>query len=90
MPCSQGVRLAVKAAETRQRSSCWNSVDQDRYPQRTPLHTQGAFAPEHLGGLTQAVPFDMVDEALAETRASQSRVQDLRSRVVVYLLLAAW
>ncbi|GGU85401.1 transposase domain-containing protein [Lentzea flava] len=54
------------------------------------MHTQGAFAPEHLGGLTQAVPFDMVDEALAETRASQSRVQDLRSRVVVYLLLAAW
>lgn len=31
----------------------------------------------------------MVDEALAETRATQSRVRDLPSRVVVYLLLAA-
>lgn len=50
---------------------------------------QGAFAPGHLGELTQAVPFDMVDEALAETRAVQSRVRDLPSRVVVYLLLAA-
>jgi hypothetical protein len=35
------------------------------------------------------VPFDMVDEALAETRAAQSRVRDLPSRVVVHLLLAA-
>ncbi|MFC3899261.1 IS4 family transposase, partial [Lentzea rhizosphaerae] len=50
---------------------------------------QGAFAPGHLGELTQAVPFDMVDEALAETRTVQSRVRDLPSRVVVYLLLAA-
>lgn len=50
---------------------------------------QGAFAPGHLGELTQSVPFDMVDEALAETRATQSRVRDLPSRVVVYLLLAA-
>lgn len=50
---------------------------------------QGAFAPGHLGELTQAMPFDMVDEALAETRAVQSRVRDLPSRVVVYLLLAA-
>ena len=50
---------------------------------------QGSFAPGHLGELTQSVPFDMVDEALAETRAVQSRVRDLPSRVVVYLLLAA-
>ncbi|MCP2248634.1 Transposase DDE domain-containing protein [Lentzea aerocolonigenes] len=50
---------------------------------------QGPFAPGHVGELTQAVPFDMVDEALAETRAVQSRVRDLPSRVVVYLLLAA-
>lgn len=50
---------------------------------------QGAFAPGHLGELTQLVPFDMVDEALAETRAAQSRVRDLPSRVVVYVLLAA-
>lgn len=50
---------------------------------------QGSFAPGHLGELTQLVPFDMVDEALAETRAVQSRVRSLPSRVVVYLLLAA-
>ena len=50
---------------------------------------QGPFAPGHLGELTQSVPFDMVDEALTETRAVQSRVRDLPARVVVYLLLAA-
>jgi hypothetical protein len=50
---------------------------------------QGPFAPGHLGELTQLVPFDMVDEALTETRATQSRLRDLPSRVVVYLLLAA-
>jgi hypothetical protein len=49
----------------------------------------GRFAPGHLGELTQLVPFEMVDEALAETRAVQCRVRDLPSRVVVYLLLAA-
>ena len=47
------------------------------------------FAPGHLGELTQLVPFEMVDEALAQTRAVQRRVRDLPSRVVVYLLLAA-
>ncbi len=49
----------------------------------------GRFAPGHLGELTQLVPFEMVDEALAQTRKVQSRVRDLPSRVVVYLLLAA-
>jgi hypothetical protein len=39
--------------------------------------------------LTQAVPFEMVDEILTETGAVQTRVRDLPSRVVVYLLLAA-
>jgi hypothetical protein len=50
---------------------------------------QGAFAPGHLGELTQLIPFEMVDEALTETRSLQSRIRDLPSRVVVYLLLAA-
>jgi hypothetical protein len=50
---------------------------------------EGRFAPGHLGELTQLIPFEMVDEALAETRTVQSRVRDLPSRVVVYLLLAA-
>ena len=49
----------------------------------------GRFAPGHLGELTQIVPFDMVDAALAETCAVQQRVRLLPSRVVVYLLLAA-
>lgn len=49
----------------------------------------GRFAPGHLGELTQLVPFEMVDEALAQTKTVQSRVRALPSRVVVYLLLAA-
>jgi hypothetical protein len=49
----------------------------------------GVFAPGHLGELTQLVPFEMVDEALAQTKTVQRRVRDLPSRVVVYLLLAA-
>lgn len=49
----------------------------------------GVFAPGHLGELTQIVPFEMVDEVLAETRSVQRRVRRLPSRVVVYLLLAA-
>ncbi|MGH3469071.1 MAG: IS4 family transposase [Thermocrispum sp.] len=49
---------------------------------------EGRFAPGHLGELTQIVPFEMVDAALAQTRAVQRRLRDLPSRVVVYLLLA--
>jgi len=48
----------------------------------------GPFAPGHLGELTQQVPFEMIDAVLAQTRATQRRVRDLPSRVVVYLLLA--
>jgi hypothetical protein len=47
------------------------------------------FAPGHLGELTQHLPFEIVDEALTAARAVQSRLRDLPSRVVVYLLLAA-
>ncbi|WP_261717419.1 IS4 family transposase [Streptomyces sp. FZ201] len=49
---------------------------------------EGAFAPGHLGELTRIIPFEMVDEALAQTGRVQARVRDLPSRVVVYLLLA--
>jgi hypothetical protein len=49
----------------------------------------GRFAPGHLGELTQLVPFEMVDAALAEAGGRQRRVRDLPSRVVIYLLLAA-
>jgi hypothetical protein len=48
----------------------------------------GPFAPGHIGELTQIVPFEMVDAALAETGAIQRRLRELPSRVVVYLLLA--
>jgi len=48
----------------------------------------GVFAPGHLGELTQIVPFEMVDEALAAAGATQRRVRLLPARVVVYLLLA--
>jgi hypothetical protein len=46
------------------------------------------FAPGHIGELTRIVPFEMVDAALCETRATQQRLRVLPSRVVVYLLLA--
>lgn len=49
----------------------------------------GRFAPGHLGELTQHLPFELVDEALTATRTMQSRVRELPSRVVIYLLLAA-
>ena len=47
------------------------------------------FAPGHLGELTRIIPFEMVDEVLAETGKTQQRICKLPSRVVVYLLLAA-
>jgi Insertion element 4 transposase N-terminal/Transposase DDE domain len=56
---------------------------------RVTMVAAGRFAPGHLGELTQLVPFEMVDEALAEAGGGQRRVRDLPSRVVVYLLLAA-
>ncbi|MCX5078610.1 IS4 family transposase [Streptomyces sp. NBC_00513] len=48
----------------------------------------GRFAPGHLGGLTQIVPFDLVDALLDETRCVQRRLRVLPSRVGVYFLLA--
>jgi hypothetical protein len=56
---------------------------------RRSVVAEGAFAPGHLGELTQLIPFEMVDDVLATTGKTQRRVRDLPSRVVVYLLLAA-
>ena len=56
---------------------------------RTVTVAGGRYAPGHLGELTQLIPFEMVDAALACTGKVQARVRDLPSRVVVYLLLAA-
>ncbi|WP_446223914.1 IS4 family transposase [Nocardia sp. IBHARD005] len=49
----------------------------------------GAFAPGHVGELTQIVPFEMVDAVLESTTTGPTRVRELPSRVVVYLLIAA-
>ncbi|MFD7137914.1 IS4 family transposase [Streptomyces sp. NPDC059894] len=51
-------------------------------------HAPGALAAGHLGELTQVVPFELVDQALASAGGLQHRVRRLPSRVVVYLLLA--
>jgi hypothetical protein len=48
----------------------------------------GVFAPGHIGELTQIVPFEMVDEVLAQTGAVQRRVRLVPARVTVYVLLA--
>jgi hypothetical protein len=69
--------------------SAGTPLDTQSVSSREIVVAQGRFAPGHLGELTQLVPFEMVDEALTATRRTQSRVRDLPSRVVVYLLLAA-
>jgi hypothetical protein len=48
----------------------------------------GVFAPGHLGEITQFVPFELVDDVLAQTGTVQRRLRDLPSRVGVYFLLA--
>ena len=55
---------------------------------RTIMVAPGVLAPGHLGELTQVVPFEMVDQALAATGTAQARIRMLPARVVVYLLLA--
>ena len=55
---------------------------------RTITVAPGRFAPGHLGELTQQIPFEMVDAALAQTGRVQCRLRDLPARVVVYLLVA--
>jgi Insertion element 4 transposase N-terminal/Transposase DDE domain len=56
--------------------------------QRVVKVAAGVFAPGHLGELTQQVPFEMVDAALAEAGPRRPRVREVPARVVVYLLLA--
>ncbi len=55
---------------------------------RTVTVAAGRFAPGHLGELTRLIPFEMVDDVLADTASVQRRVRILPARVVVYLLLA--
>lgn len=56
---------------------------------RESMVAAGRFAPGHVGELTRIVPFEMVDAALESARATQARLRELPSRVVVYLLLSA-
>ncbi|MET7982946.1 IS4 family transposase [Streptomyces sp. NPDC005281] len=55
---------------------------------RTTTVAAGAFAPGHLGGLTEYIPFELVDDVLEETRTVQARVRTLPSRVGIYFVLA--
>ncbi|WP_260696027.1 transposase domain-containing protein, partial [Streptomyces sp. IB201691-2A2] len=55
---------------------------------RTTTVAAGAFAPGHLGGLTQHIPFELVDHVLDETKTVQVRVRTLPSRVGIYFVLA--
>jgi hypothetical protein len=48
----------------------------------------GVYAPGHLGALTQYLPFELVDDVLAQTRTVQRRLRDLPSRTGVYFVLA--
>jgi hypothetical protein len=48
----------------------------------------GIFAAGHLGELTHYLPFELVDDVLAQTRTVQRRLRDLPSRVGVYFVLA--
>lgn len=57
-------------------------------PSPSPRSSSGVFAPGHLGELTQVVPPEMGDAALATAGGTEQRLRRLPSRVVVYLLLA--
>jgi hypothetical protein len=46
------------------------------------------FAPGHLGELTPCLPFELVDDALEQTKTVQRRLRDLPSRVGVYFVVA--
>jgi len=55
---------------------------------RTVAVAAGVFAPGHLGELTQYLPFELVDDVLAQTKTVQRRLRDLPSRAGVYFVLA--
>src|SRR5690348_1019292 len=48
----------------------------------------GVYAPGHLGELTQYLPFELVDDVLAQTKTVQRRLRVLPSRAGVYFVLA--
>ena len=44
---------------------------------RTVTVAAGVFAPGHLGELTQYLPFELVDDVLAQTKTVQRRLREL-------------
>jgi len=55
---------------------------------RTVTVASGAYAPGHLGELTQYLPFEVVDDVLERTGSVQRRMRILPSRIGVYFVLA--
>jgi hypothetical protein len=55
---------------------------------RTFTVAAGVFAPGHLGELTRYLPFELVDDVLAQTGTLQQRLRALPSRTGVYFVLA--
>ncbi|HEX8761921.1 MAG TPA: transposase domain-containing protein [Pseudonocardiaceae bacterium] len=55
---------------------------------RTITVAAGVFAPGHLGELTRYLPFELVDDVLAQTGTLQQRLRALPSRTGVYFVLA--
>jgi hypothetical protein len=56
---------------------------------RTIRVASGVFAPGHLGELASIVPFELINDVLAQALVGQRmRVRDLPCRVGVYFLLA--
>jgi hypothetical protein len=55
---------------------------------RTVTVAAGVFAPGHIGELTRYLPFELVDDVLAQTRTVQQRLRALPSRTGVYFVLA--
>ena len=48
----------------------------------------GVFAPDHLGELTRYLPFELVDDVLAQTCPMQQRSRALPSRTGAHFVLA--
>jgi Insertion element 4 transposase N-terminal len=55
---------------------------------RTITVAAGVFAPGHLGELTRYLPFELVDDVLAQTGTTQQRLRALPSPTGVYFVLA--
>lgn len=80
-------RLRKTARDPEQRSRCPVSVP--RSPSPVPSQSlKGSMPREHLGKLTQVIPFELVEAVLEETGRVQQRLRDLPSRVGAYYLLA--